>query len=224
MKTALRAVSQRLSGSPPASRAGVSRVANARSRFEELDEVRVPLVAARLGHDRDLALGLEPVDRRAEQSPRRSVELRGVVGRRVEQTARWPLMLPWSCVQPARVRRRMPARARARTRPGVELVKVLPTVCNPAVLGVGISADQRPEATRPPCQRRPPPALMHLASRRSPSRSRRARGSPRARRWSRCWRSGRRVSAPDSITTWAVSLRVSDLLSGGIWRLIWRQV
>ena len=33
MKTALRRVSQRLSASPPASRAGVSKVANARSRL-----------------------------------------------------------------------------------------------------------------------------------------------------------------------------------------------
>ncbi len=36
---------------------------------EELDEVAVPLVAARLGHDRDLALGLEPVNGGAEKPP-----------------------------------------------------------------------------------------------------------------------------------------------------------
>ena len=68
-----------------ASRAGVSSVANARSRARNSTKsayqssVRISAVRRRL------ALGLEPVDRGAEQSLRRGVELGGVEGARIEE-------------------------------------------------------------------------------------------------------------------------------------------
>ena len=55
---------------------------------EKLDEVGVPRVAERLGDEAHLALCLEPVDRGAQQSLRRGIELGGVVASGVQQARR----------------------------------------------------------------------------------------------------------------------------------------